>query len=77
MDLCENEQKELEIIRAYLPASLSDDALKEQLRAIIAEVGAKDIKDLGKVMGAASAKLADVAEGKRIAAFAKELLSKG
>ncbi|MDE7195761.1 MAG: GatB/YqeY domain-containing protein [Helicobacter sp.] len=76
-DLFEHEQKELAIIRAYLPASLSDSALREELQKIIAELGAKDIKDLGKVMGAANAKLSAVAEGKRIAACAKEILGKG
>ena len=76
-DLFEHEQKELAIIRAYLPASLSDSALREELQNIIAELGAKDIKDLGKVMSAANAKLSAVAEGKRIAACAKEILNKG
>ena len=73
-DLAQKEKQEMDIILSYLPKQLSDDELKEAVKGIIAEVGAKDGKDLGKVMGAAK-KLSAIADGKRISAMAKELLS--
>lgn len=73
-DLAQKEKQEMDIILSYLPKQLSDDELKEAIRQIIAEIGAKDAKDLGKVMGA-SKKLSQVADGRRISAVAKELLS--
>lgn len=73
-DLAQKEKQEMDIILSYLPKQLSDDELKEAVKGIIAEVGAVGGKDLGKVMGAAK-KLSQVADGKRISAMAKELLS--
>lgn len=73
-DLAQKEKQEMDIILYYLPKQLSDDELKEAVKQIIAEVGAVGGKDLGKVMGAAK-KLSQVADGKRISAMAKELLS--
>ncbi|WP_300220712.1 GatB/YqeY domain-containing protein [uncultured Helicobacter sp.] len=73
-DLAQKEKQEMDIILSYLPKQLSDDELKEAVKQIIAEVGAVGGKDLGKVMGAAK-KLSQVADGKRISAVAKEILS--
>jgi len=74
-DLVEANEKEIAILKEYLPKQLSDDELKEKLKAIIAEVGATSMKEMGKVMGVASKKLAGKADGKRINAIVKELLS--
>ena len=46
-----------------------------EVKAIIAEVGATSMKEMGKVMGIASKKLAGKAEGKDISAKVKELLA--
>lgn len=73
-DLVQKEKQEMDIILSYLPKQLSDEELRDAVKGIIAEVGAKDGKDLGKVMGAAK-KLSAIADGKRISAMAKELLS--
>lgn len=73
-DLAQKEKGEMDIILSYLPKQLSDEELKEAVKGLIAEVGAEGSKDLGKVMGAAK-KLSQVADGKRISAMAKELLS--
>lgn len=73
-DLAQKEKQEMDIILSYLPKQLSDEELKEAVKNLIAEVGAVGSKDLGKVMGA-SKKLSAVADGKRISAIAKELLS--
>jgi uncharacterized protein YqeY len=74
-DLVEKNEKELEILRSYLPEPMSDDKVREILKEIIAETGASGMKDMGKVMGAAKAKIGSRAEGKTINQIAKELLN--
>lgn len=74
-DLCAEEMAQVEILREYLPRPLSEEELRAALRDIIAEVGATSPKDVGKVMGAASKRLAGKADGKAISAAVKELLS--
>jgi len=73
-DLAEEELFQATVIEKYLPAQMSADDLKAAVRAIIAETGAKDIRDLGRVMGAATKALAGKAGNKTIAALVKELL---
>lgn len=73
-ELAENELAEAAVIEEYLPKQLSEEELVAELKAIIAEVGAEGPKDMGKVMGMATKKLAGRAEGKVISAKVKELL---
>ncbi|GAA4342457.1 GatB/YqeY domain-containing protein [Flaviaesturariibacter amylovorans] len=75
-DLAQKEQEEIDVIAGFLPQQLSEDELKTELRAIIAQVGAASPADMGKVMGVASKQLAGRAEGKAISAAVKELLAK-
>ena len=75
-DLAQKEQEEINVIEKFLPAQLSDEELKAELRQIIAETGASSPADMGKVMGVASKKLAGRADGKTISAAVKELLAK-
>ncbi|MEI9944168.1 MAG: GatB/YqeY domain-containing protein [Chitinophagaceae bacterium] len=75
-DLAQKEQEEIEVIEKFLPKQLSGDELKEMLTVIIAETGASSPADIGKVMGAATKKLAGKADGKTISAMVKELLNK-
>ncbi|HZH95000.1 MAG TPA: GatB/YqeY domain-containing protein [Flavisolibacter sp.] len=75
-DLAQKEQEELDVIERFLPAQMSDEELRSELRNIIADMGASSPADMGKVMGAATKKLAGKAEGKAISAAVKELLSK-
>ncbi len=49
-DLVEKEQKELEILKQYLPEQMSEDAIKEIVQKAISETGATGPKDTGKVM---------------------------
>ncbi|MGF7493362.1 GatB/YqeY domain-containing protein [Campylobacter concisus] len=70
-DLAKKEQSEIELIKAYLPAQLSDDELKEKIKSIIENVG----KNLGAVMKMAKDEIGASAEAKRISMIAKELLS--
>lgn len=74
-DLADKELLQLEVINRYLPKQLSEDEVRSSLLAIIAEVGPKGPQDMGKVMGAATKKLAGQADGKLIADLVKKLLS--
>lgn len=74
-ELAENELAEAVVIEEYLPKQLSDEELTAELRKIIAEVGATDPREMGKVMGVASKALAGRADGKVISAKVRELLS--
>ena len=73
-DLAEAELAQVAVIETYLPKQMSAEELEEALKAIIAEVGAEGPRDMGKVMGAATKKLAGLAEGRAISAKVKELL---
>lgn len=72
-DLADKEAYEISLIMQYLPKQLDDSELESAIREIIERVGAKDSKDLGKVMGEAKS-LGSVATGKRISDMAKKLL---
>jgi Uncharacterized conserved protein len=74
-ELADGELEQVKVMEAYLPKQLSAEELEVRLKAIIAEVGATDAKDMGKVMGAASKQLAGLAEGRVISAKVKELLT--
>ncbi len=75
MDLYDQEMAQVVIFETYLPAKLSDKELTAEVKAIISETGASSMKDMGKVMGLATKKLAGRADGKDISAKVKELLS--
>ena len=73
-DLAEEETAQAAIIEEYLPKALSAEELEAEVKAIIAETGASSMKDMGKVMGIASRKLAGRADGKAISVLVKQLL---
>ena len=70
-DLAKKEQGEIELIKVYLPAQLSDEELKEKIKKIIERAG----KNLGAVMKMAKDEIGASAEAKRISMIAKELLA--
>ena len=74
-DLAQVEREELEVIEKYLPKALSPEELSKEVAAIVEQVGATTMKDMGKVMGIASKKLAGKADGKAISQIVKQLLS--
>lgn len=74
-DLYEQESGQVAVLEEFLPRQLSDAELTEALKEIIAQVGASSSRDMGKVMGVATKKLAGQADGKIISAKVKELLS--
>ena len=73
-DLYDQEMFQVAVFEKFLPARLSDEELTNSIKAIIAETGATSMKEMGKVMGLASKKLAGLADGKDISAKVKELL---
>ena len=74
-DLADVELAQVAVIEEYLPKPLSPEELEAKLKDIISEVGATGMKDMGKVMGTATARLAGMADGKAISAAVKKLLA--
>jgi hypothetical protein len=68
------ESFEAELIEGYLPAQLSDEELAELVDAAVAETGASEQKQMGKVMSALMPKVAGRADGKRVSAAVRERL---
>lgn len=75
-DLAKKEQEEIEVLEKFLPAQLSTEELKLEIQQIISETGATSAADMGKVMAAATKKLAGRIDGKTISVMVKELLAK-
>ncbi len=73
-DLAAVERGELEVIESFLPKQLSEIEVETEIRKIMQEVGASTPQDMGKLMGAATKKLAGKADGKLISTLAKKLL---
>ena len=73
-DMADNEQAELEIVRAYLPQQLGEDELKEIVREAIAEAGAGSAQQLGQVMKLVMPTVKGRADGKQVNRIARELL---
>ena len=62
-------------MEGYLPKQLSEEEVKAELEKIMAEVGATQPSDMGKVMGVATKRLAGLAEGRLISTLVKQLLA--
>ena len=73
-DLADVELGQVAVMEKYLPKQMTAEELEAALKEIITETGATSGKDMGKVMGVASKKLAGLAEGRAISAKVKELL---
>jgi hypothetical protein len=74
-DLLEEEQKQADVIAAYLPKQLTKEEIEVELKVIISQVGASGPGDLGKVMGVASKHFAGKADGKLVSEVVKAILS--
>lgn len=74
-DLADEELAQVAVYQEFLPKQLTAEELTAEIKAIIAETGAASMKEMGKVMGIASKKLAGRADGKEISAKVKELLA--
>jgi uncharacterized protein len=73
-ELADKERTEMEQLKAYLPAEVSEEELESGLREIIASTGAQSKKDLGKVMKEATARYKGRADGKKIQELVSRLL---
>jgi uncharacterized protein YqeY len=74
-DLADKEIAEVKVLQAYLPARLSADEVAAEVKAIVAELGAKGPGDMGKVMGAVKARLAGKADMGQVSAAVKAALA--
>jgi uncharacterized protein YqeY len=74
-DLAQKELYDVSVIETYLPQQLSEAEVTELIKKIVIQTGATSIKDMGKVMGAASKELAGKADNKMISGIVKTLLA--
>ena len=74
-DLAEAEERELEVLQAFMPEQLSEEEISQAVDQVIAEVGAVSMRDMGKVMKATMVKLAGRADGRAVNAMVKAKLS--
>jgi len=74
-DLADDELAQVAVIEQYLPKPMTEEEIEAVVKTIIAETGATSIKEMGKVMGAASKQMAGKAEGGQISAIVKRLLA--
>ena len=70
-DLAATEEDQADVIAQFLPKQLSHDLIEKIIDEIIAKIGAEGMKDMGKVMGMASKKMAGKADGKTISTIVK------
>ena len=73
-DLIEKTKKEIEILKAYLPEQLSESEVVEEIEKIFAEIKPESVKDMGKVMKEATAKLRGRADMKKVSEIIKSKL---
>ncbi|OGH16566.1 MAG: glutamyl-tRNA amidotransferase [Candidatus Levybacteria bacterium RIFCSPHIGHO2_02_FULL_40_18] len=74
-ELAEKEQKELEILKSYLPEQMSEDEVRKLVEEAISSIGASGIQDMGKVMGALMPKVKGKADGTLVSNIVREALS--
>lgn len=74
-DLVNKEEQELAVLMSFMPEQLSPEAINNVITAVIQELGAKDIKDMGRVMKTVMGQLADAADGKLVNEMVRKHLS--
>lgn len=74
-DLAEAESREAALIEAYLPAQMTDEELRAVVGDVVAEFGAASPGEMGKVMSQVMPRVQGRADGKRVSALVKELLT--
>lgn len=73
-DLVNEEQRELEIIKSYMPKQLSEEELKEIVKDVVEETGSSSIKDLGRVMKVLMPRVKGRADGKTVNNIVRQIL---
>ena len=74
-ELAQKEKKEIEVLQKYLPEQLSLEELKRLVQESVSKVGAKEVKDIGKVMADLIPKVKGRADNTEVSRIIKELLS--
>ncbi|KUK77043.1 MAG: Uncharacterized protein XD92_0948 [Proteiniphilum acetatigenes] len=74
-DLADTEMEQMKVIQQFLPAQLTAEELTAIIKEIIAETGASSVKEMGRVMGIATKRVAGRAEGRAVSEKVRELLS--
>jgi len=74
-ELADKEKKEIEILKKYLPEQISADELRKMIEESIAKVGAKEVKDMGKVIADLNPAIKGRADSGEVSKIVKELLS--
>jgi uncharacterized protein YqeY len=74
-ELAEKEDAEAALITAYLPAELGEDELERIVASAVDQTGAREPKDMGRVMGAVMAQVGGRADGRRVSAKVREALA--
>ena len=74
-DLADAELAQVAVIEEYLPKAMTEDEIEAAVKDIIAQTGAQGMKDMGKVMGAATKQMAGRADGRVISTIVKKLLA--
>ena len=65
-ELAENEKKEMDFLKKYLPAQLSEAEVAAIVQAVVAELGAASKKDMGRVMKEVMVRVKGQADGKLV-----------
>ena len=74
-EAAEAEEREAEVIASYLPEQISDEELREIVGDAVAESGASSPREMGKVMSVVMPQVKGRADGKRVSAAVKEMLT--
>lgn len=74
-DLVEQEKAELKIIETYLPAQLSEEAIRAKVQTVVAQLNVSDMKGMGQVMKHVMADLKGQADGKTVNRIVRETLN--
>ena len=75
-DLAEKEEKELAVLMDYMPEQISEDVVREIVKKTLSDLGLKDIKDMGKAIGAVMAQVKGKASGTMVSRIVKEEMGK-
>ncbi|MDP3792838.1 MAG: GatB/YqeY domain-containing protein [bacterium] len=75
-ELAEQEKQEMDILMGYMPEQMPEDEIRTEVQKAIRETGAKDVKEMGKVLGALMPKIKGKADGQTVSKLVKEELQK-
>ena len=73
-DLAQKEEKESAVLMSYMPEQMPEEKIREIVKNTLSELGLKDIKDMGRAIGAVMAKVKGKADGQTVSRIVKEEL---